>query len=54
MKSYQLSRYSPKTVSDMRARMKKFVSGLSCELVLKIKASLLIKYIIISRLVMYN
>lgn len=37
LKFHQLSRYAPEMVSSMRARIHKFVSRLSCELVLEIR-----------------
>lgn len=51
LKFHQLSRYAPDIVSSMRAKMRKFTSRLSIELILENKATLLIKDMDISRLV---
>lgn len=53
LKFHQLSSYAPKLVSDMRTGMRKFTLGLSHDLILKIKTTLLIKNMDISRLVVY-
>lgn len=53
LKFHQLSRYDSEMVSSMRARMRKFTSGLSQDLILESKDVLLIEGIDILRLVMY-
>ncbi|MDV3184949.1 MAG: hypothetical protein Q8842_01110, partial [Candidatus Phytoplasma australasiaticum] len=53
LKFHQLSRYAPEMVSSMKAKTHKFASGLSHELVLESKATLLITDIDISWLVVY-
>lgn len=53
LKFHQLLRYAPNLVANMRERMKKFTSGLSRDLILENKTSLLIKDMDISRLVVH-
>lgn len=53
LKFYQLSRYDLEIVSSRKARIRKFAFGLSQDLILESKATLLIKDMDISRLVMY-
>lgn len=53
LKFTQLSRYAPELVSTMRAKMRKFVSGISDEVVLECKGAMLNKDMDISRLMMY-
>lgn len=53
LKFIQLSRYAPQMVPDMRAKMKKFISGLNKHVKKECKASLLISDMNISRLIVY-
>ena len=48
LKFHQSSQYAPKSVSSIRATMRKFTSGLSRDLILDSKAALLNKDIDIS------
>lgn len=53
LKLTQLSHYVPELACNMRARMRKFASGLSDDLVVECKGAILNKYMDISRLTMY-
>ena len=53
MKFTQLSHYAPELVSNMRARMRKFASGLNDGLVLECKGAMLNSDMDISRLVVH-
>ena len=53
LKYHQLSRYSTELVSSMRARIRKFASGLSYDSVLECKTTMLNNDIDIYRMVVY-